>query len=104
MSLAGATEAAGTAPPLGTAGAFAVLAGSGITNTGATTISGDTGSSPTSVESGFAACPGVNCVTQTGANHIDPDPNDAATQSAKAALTTAYNVAAGQTPTTIPTE
>lgn len=101
---AGATRAAGTTVPLGTAGSFAVLAGSGITNTGATTLSGDTGSSPTSSETGFGACPAANCVTQTGANHVDPDPNDSATQSAKAALTNAYNVAAGQSPTTIPTE
>jgi hypothetical protein len=103
LSLVGGAGAA-TAVPLGTAGTYAVLAGSGISNIGATTISGDTGSSPTSVESGFAACPGANCVSQTGANHIDPDPNDAATQAAKTALTNAYNVAAGQTPTTIPTD
>ena len=104
LTLAGAIEAAGTTVPLGTAGNYAVLAGSGITNSGATTIGGDTGSSPTSVETGFGACPAANCVTQTGANHIDPDPNDAATQSAKAALTNAYNIAAGQSPTVIPTE
>jgi hypothetical protein len=104
LAFAGSSGAAATGVPLGTAGDFAVLAGSGITNTGATTIVGDTGSSPTSTQTGFGACPGANCVSQTGANHVDPDPNDAATQSAKAALTNAYNVAAGQTPTTIATE
>ena len=103
-AFAGSTSAAGTTVPLGTAEPFAILAGSGITNTGATTISGDTGSSPTSSETGFASCPAADCVSQTGANHVDPDPNDSATQSAKAALTNAYNVAAGQSPTTIPTE
>jgi hypothetical protein len=100
----GVSGAAATGVPLGTAGDFAVLAGSGITNTGATTIGGDSGSSPTSSETGFGSCPAANCVTQTGTNHIDPDPNDSATQSAKAALTNAYNVAAGQTPTTVATE
>lgn len=100
----GASGAAATGVPLGTASEFAILAGSGITNAGATTIVGDSGSSPTSSETGFGACPAANCVTQTGANHVEPDPNDAATQSAKAALTNAYNVAAGQTPTTIATE
>jgi hypothetical protein len=100
----GASGAAATGVPLGTAGDFAVLAGSGITNTGATTIGGDSGSSPTSSETGFGSCPAADCVSQTGTNHIDPDPNDSATQSAKAALTNAYNVAAGQTPTTISTE
>jgi hypothetical protein len=99
-----AGEAAATAVPLGTAGNFAVLAGSGITNTGATTITGDTGSSPTSIESGFGACPGADCVTQTGTNHTSPDPNDAATVAAKLALSNAYSVAAGQTPTLIPTD
>jgi len=103
LVFAGPAQAA-TAVPLGTAGSYAILAGSGITNTGVTTIVGDVGSSPTSVESGFAACPGADCVALTGANHTDPDPNDAATQSAKMALTTAYDNAAGQTPTTIPTE
>lgn len=89
---------------LGTAGQFAVLAGSGITNTGPTTVGGDTGSSPTSSETGFAACPAADCVTQTGVNHTSPDPNDATTSGAKAALATAYNDAAGRTPTTIVTE
>ncbi|HTC69987.1 MAG TPA: ice-binding family protein, partial [Acidothermaceae bacterium] len=40
----------------------------------------------------------------TGANHTSPNPNDAVTQGAKAALTNAYNNAAGQTPTIINTE
>jgi len=103
---AGSAQAAATVVPLGTAGQFAVLAGSGITNTGASTIVGDTGSSPTSSETGFAACPGAaNCVTLTGTNHTAPNPNDAVTQQAKTALTTAYNNAAGQGPTTqVPTE
>jgi hypothetical protein len=110
LSLAGllvvsaGTAQAATAVPLGTADSYAILADSGITNTGVTTVVGDVGSSPTSVESGFAACPAADCVALTGANHTDPDPNDAATQSAKMALTTAYDNAAGQTPTTIPTE
>ncbi len=104
LTVVGSLGAAATGVPLGTAGEFAVLAGSGITNTGATTIGGDSGSSPTSSQTGWAACPGADCVTQTGANHVDPDPNDAATQLAKDALTNAYDVAAGQTPTEIPTE
>ncbi|MDQ1486878.1 MAG: hypothetical protein QOJ62_2571, partial [Actinomycetota bacterium] len=98
------TAQAATVVPLGTAGTYAILAGSGITNTGVTTISGDVGSSPTSSETGFTACPGANCVALTGANHVAANPNDIATQNAKAALTLAYNNAAGQTPTTVPTE
>jgi hypothetical protein len=96
-----AAQAAATTVPLGTAGSFAVLAGSGITNTGITTISGDVGSSPTPAETGFAACPGANCVTLTGANHTT---SDGVTQGAKAALTNAYNNAAGQTPGVVLTE
>jgi Ice-binding-like len=104
LAFVSAASAAPAPVLLGTAGGFAVLAGSGITNVGATTISGDTGSSPTSSETGFAGCPAANCVAQTGANHTDPDPNDSATQSAKTDLTTAYNTAAGQTPTLVATE
>jgi hypothetical protein len=100
----GTAQAAATTVPLGTAGAYAILAGSGITNTGITTISGDVGSSPTASETGFAACPGANCVTLTGTNHTSPNPNDAVTQGAKAALTNAFNNAAGQTPGVVLTE
>ena len=93
-----------TSVPLGTAGSFAVLAGSGITNTGATTIKGDVGSSPTPAETGFAACPAADCVTLTGANHTSPTPNDAVTVKAKIDLTAAYNYAAGQVSTQVATE
>ena len=79
---------------------FAVLAGSGITNTGATTITGDIGSSPTSTETGFGSVTIIN-----GANHTSADPNDAVTVSAKTDLVTAYNDASGRpTTATIATE
>src|SRR4030081_931769 len=96
LAFVGAASAAAPTPVLlGTAGLFAVLAGSGITNTGPTTIIGDVGSDPTPTQTGFAS------VSLTGANHIAAD---AVTLSAKADLTTAYNTAAGQSPTVIPTE
>ena len=98
---AGTAQAAATVVPLGTAGSFAILAGSGITNTGITTINGDVGSAPTPAETGFAACPGADCVTITGANHTTVD---GVTTGAKADLTTAYNNAAGQTPSVVLTE
>jgi hypothetical protein len=80
---------------LGTAGGFAVLAGSGITNTGATTITGNVGTFPTPSETGFGS------VTLAGANHV----GDAVTQQAKTDLTTAYGTAAGAGPATaVPTE
>ncbi len=71
---------------LGSAGNFAVLAGAGITNTGATTIKGDVGSFPTPSMTGFGS------VTLTGTNHG----GDAVTQAAKNDLVTAYNAAAAQ--------
>jgi hypothetical protein len=90
--LSGAAQAT---VPLGTAGSFAVLSGAGITNTGATTITGDVGAFPTTSQSGFGT------VTQNGANHQ----GDAVTQQAKTDLTTGYNTAAGATPfTTKPVE
>lgn len=93
---AGLASAAGpTAVGLGTARTFAVLAGSGITNTGPSVMNGDIGSFPTTTITGFP--PG----TVNGTNHA----GDAVTQGAKNDLVTAYNDAAGKTPvTTIPTE
>jgi Ice-binding-like len=80
---------------LGAAESFAVLAGTGITNTGATAITGDVGSSPTSTMTGFGS------VALTGTNHG----GDVTTVQAKSDLATAYGVAAGDTPTaTIATE
>jgi len=72
---------AATAVNLGTADSFAVLAGSGITNSvGPTTVVGDVGTFPTLTQTGFGT------VTITGTNHF----GDATTQSAKADLVTAY--------------
>jgi hypothetical protein len=51
----GASEAIAAQPPvgLGTAGSFGVLAGSGVTNTGASVINGDVGVSPATSVVGF---------------------------------------------------
>lgn len=79
-------------PPvnLGTTSSFAVLAGSTITNTGATTINGDAGGdvglSPGTAFVGQAG------VTMTGTAHLA----DAAAVLAKTDLVTAYNDAAGR--------
>lgn len=75
--------------PLGTASTFAVLAGTAVTNTGGTVVTGDLGVAPGSAVSGF---PSPGTVTG-GAIHN----NDAAAIAAQAALTTAYNTAAGLT-------
>lgn len=104
LSMTGQVKAA-TTINLGAADGFAILAGSGIINTGATTVSGDVGSSPTHNESGFG--PGADAVTfSSGANHNTNDPNDDATQLAKDALTTAYLNARDQVaaPVTVVTE
>lgn len=80
---------------LGTAEDFGVLAGSGITNTGPTTITGNVGTFPTITETGFGS------VILNGVNHA----GDAVTQGAKNDLVVAYNNVVGQTPvTTISTE
>lgn len=72
---------------------IAILAGSSITNTGATTITGDLALSPGSSVGGFP--PGI----LTGTQHI----NDATATQAKLDLTAAYNDAAGRTSTDIVT-
>lgn len=79
--------------PLAGASTFAILAGSAISSTGATTITGDLGLSPGSSVGGFP--PGILVGTQ----HI----NDAMANQAKLDLTAAYNDAAGRTATDIVT-
>ena len=91
MLAAGPTAYAATAPGLGTAGSFAVLAGSTVTNTGPTTITGDVGLAPGSALTGFGS------VTLHGAQHVA----DAVATQAKLDLTNAYTLAANATPATI---
>lgn len=91
-----ASAQAATAPvPLGTAQSFVVLAGAGVTNTGATTLNGNLGTFPTT------AITGLSTLTLNGTNHA----GDAVTQGAKQDLTNAYTTAAGAGPTkAIPVE
>ena len=95
LALASSASAAQPTVGLGNASTFAVLAGAGITNTGATTASGsfggDFGSSPN------AAFTGSTLVTTTGTKYLAAAPQTAAAQ---IDLITAYNDAAGRTPVT----
>jgi hypothetical protein len=80
---------------LGTAANFAILAGSTITNTGVSSITGDIGLSPGTAVTGFP--PGA----LIGAFHLA----DATAATAKLDLTAAYNDIAGRTGAiTVPTE
>ncbi|MGO9560310.1 MAG: ice-binding family protein [Acidimicrobiales bacterium] len=76
---------------LGNAKPFAVLAGTTVTNTGPSVISGDLGVYPGSAVTGFP--PGQ---VKNGTQHAA----DTVARAAKAALTTAYTDAAGRTPFT----
>ena len=97
LALAGSAQAA-TAVGLGTADSFAVLGGSGVTNTGLSVINGDLGTSPTPSVTGFG---GTVDGTVIGAIHQA----DASAAQAQADLATAYKDAAGQGPAaTLPTE
>lgn len=78
---------------LGASSGLAILAGSTITSTGATNITGDIGLSPGSSIGGFP--PGI----LNGTQHI----NDVTSNQAKLDLTAAYNDAAGRTSTDIVT-
>jgi hypothetical protein len=75
---------------LGTAGSYAVLAGSAVTNTGPSVLSGNLGVWPGTAVSGFP--PGL---VTGGTIHA----GDAAAQMAQGDLTTAYNAAMGLSPT-----
>ncbi|TAN31294.1 MAG: DUF3494 domain-containing protein [Actinomycetota bacterium] len=86
----GTAQATVAVVPLGTSGSFAVLAGTGITNTGTTTINGNIGSYPTGSETGFAS------LVLNGTNY----PADTTSQVAQNDLVTAYNDAAAEGPTT----
>ena len=78
---------------MGAAANLAILAGTSVSNTGATVITGDLGLSPGSSVGGFP--PGI----LNGTQHI----NDAIATQAKLDLTAAYNDAAGRTATDIVT-
>ena len=83
-------RASAATPSLGTAAPFAVLAYSGITNTGTTTITGNVGSYPTASETGFGT------VTITGTNYPGGAPSSTQTD-----LAGAISQAMGNTPTQI---
>ncbi len=74
---------------LGTAGSYAVLAGSTVANTGSSVISGDLGVSPGCAITGIP--PGIV--------HGAINPCNAAAAQAQLDLTTAYNTAMGLSPT-----
>ncbi|HLX51314.1 MAG TPA: ice-binding family protein [Streptosporangiaceae bacterium] len=93
LTTAGASVAGLASQPapvsLGTASSFAVLAGSTVTNTGPSVITGDLGVSPGTAVTGFP--PGM---VVSGTIHA----GDAVAAAAQADLTTAYNDAAGRAP------
>jgi hypothetical protein len=92
MTFGGLAALAATTVNLGTAASFAVLAGTGVTNTGSSTISGDLGTYPTAAVTGFP--PGlVEAPYTTFAA-------DSVALQAQTDLTTAYNQAAGEGPAT----
>ena len=87
-----AASAAQPTVGLGTATPYAVLAGSTVTNTGPSVISGDVGVDPGTATTGFPPGTVING-TQYAA--------DAQALQAQTDLTTAYNDAAGRTPVTV---
>jgi Ice-binding-like/Bacterial Ig-like domain/IPT/TIG domain len=85
---AGATTQSPAPVNLGSAASYAILAGSTVTNSGATFINGDLGLSPGTAVTGFG--PGI----ENGTARVSPDANAA---SAESDLTAAFNDVAGRT-------
>jgi hypothetical protein len=77
-----------TPVPLGTAGSFAVLAGSTVTSTGNTVVNGNLGVSPGSAVTGFGPGIVINGATYIGVGSL--------AGTAQGDLTAAYNNAAGR--------
>lgn len=95
VTFSGLGAKAATKVDLGTANNFAVLAGTTITNTGSSAVTGDLGLDPGSSVTGFPPA------TLTGTQHI----SDSISNQAKIDLVAAYNNAASQTPvSTVATE
>ncbi len=93
LVLPNATAGAATAPVgMGTAGSYAVLAGTTVTNTGPSVISGNLGVNPGTAVTGFP--PGL---VNNGVIHSA----DAHGLQAQSDLTIAYDDAAGRTPATL---
>src|SRR5579859_272868 len=86
LALALSSSFPASAQSLGTASSFAVFGGSTVTNTGATTVTGDLGVFPGSAITGFP--PGI----VTGTTHL----GDATAGTAQNDVTTAYNFLAAQ--------
>jgi Ice-binding-like len=91
VATAGGAQAIATAVPLGTADAYAVLAGAGITNTGPTTITGDVGTAPTPSITGKSD---ITLIPPSAYHQADAEAIQA-----KVNLTTGYTNAAGQSRT-----
>ena len=90
VAIPAAAQAALSPVDLGTAGPFVVLGGAEVTNTGTSVLNGDLGVAPGTSLTGF------DTAVVNGATHN----NDGVANQAQADLTTAYDVAAGQTPAT----
>lgn len=98
-----AAAAGPTRIPLGTAASFAILAGDEVTNVPTSAITGDVGLSPAT----GAAITGLTCAEVDGtiytidaAGPLCRDEDAGLLTTAKNALTTAYNNAAGRSPDT----